>query len=353
MSPMALVRLRGPLKRLAGDRSEHTIEGRSVGELLAEIERANPAARGWILDERGELRRHINVWVNGELGGQETLVQDGDQVEVLPAISGGSLPPMLASVDGAIGPTEEARIPVSDEGLTRGDGGFEVMRLYKGRPFALPDHLARLDRTCAGLRLPYDAEALETEIGALLDAAGPIDALMRVVLTRGGRRILTIEPMPERLPVARVMTVTYSPTRVLDGLKTLSYGGNMLAGRIARERGFDEALLVTPHGRVLEGPTWTFFWVAGGRLLTPPLDDRILDSITRRYVLEECDGQERACTLDDVAAAEEAFIASTVREVMPISTIDGQPLPAAPGPVTEAAAAGLRAHVERELASSV
>jgi sulfur-carrier protein len=86
---MALVRLRGPLKRLAGDRSEHAIEGGSVGELLAELERAHPAARGWILDERGVLRRHINVFVNGELGVQETPVGEDDQVDVLPAISGG------------------------------------------------------------------------------------------------------------------------------------------------------------------------------------------------------------------------------------------------------------------------
>jgi branched-chain amino acid aminotransferase len=349
---MAVVRLRGPLKKLAGDRSEHTIEGASVGELLAELERANPAAKGWILDERGDLRRHINVWVNGELGGQETPVAADDQVEVLPAISGGSLPPMLASVDGTIGPTEEARIPVADEGLTRGDGGFEVLRLYGGRPFALPDHLARLDRTCAGLRLPYDAEALREEIGALLEAAGPVDALMRVVLTRGGRRVLTIEALPPRLQAARVATVTYAPTRVLDGLKTLSYAGNMLAGRLARERGFDEALLVTPHGRVLEGPTWSFFWVAGGRLLTPPLEDRILDSITRRYVLEECDGQEQPCTLDDVAAAEEAFIASTVREVMPIAVVDDIALPAAPGPASLEAGERLARRIERELASA-
>src|SRR5918996_5671353 len=331
---MALVRVRGPLKRLAGDQAEHAIEGGSVGELLLELERSHPAAKGWILDERGVLRRHINVFVNGELGGQDTEVGSDDEVDVLPAISGGSLPPMLASVDGTIGPAEEARIPVTDEGLTRGDGGFEVLRLYDGRPFALADHLARLDRTCAGLRLPYDEDALQAEIGALLDAAGAVDALMRVVLTRGGRRILTIEPLPQRLSVARVATITYSPTRVLDGLKTLSYAGNMLAGRLARERGFDEALLVTPHGRVLEGPTWSFFWVAGGRLCTPPLEDRILDSITRRYVLEECDGEERPCTLDDVAAAEEAFIASTVREVMPISVVDDITLPSAPGPVT-------------------
>lgn len=86
---MALVRVRGPLKRLAGDRSEHTIEGGSVGELLAELERANPAAKGWILDERGMLRRHINVFVNGELGGQDTRVGADDRIDVLPAISGG------------------------------------------------------------------------------------------------------------------------------------------------------------------------------------------------------------------------------------------------------------------------
>lgn len=86
---MALVRLRGPLKRLAGDRAEHAIDGGSVGELLVQLERSHPAAKGWILDERGVLRRHINVFVNGELGSQETPVSADDQIEVLPAISGG------------------------------------------------------------------------------------------------------------------------------------------------------------------------------------------------------------------------------------------------------------------------
>ena len=86
---MALVRLRGPLKRLAGDRSEHALDGASVGELLAAIESAHPAAKGWILDESGMLRRHINVFVNGELGGQDTQVAADDRIDVLPAISGG------------------------------------------------------------------------------------------------------------------------------------------------------------------------------------------------------------------------------------------------------------------------
>ena len=86
---MPLVRLRGPLRRLAGDRAEHTIEGTSVAELLAALEREHPGARGWILDECGDVRRHINVFVNGELGGQDDPVGDGDEVDVLPAISGG------------------------------------------------------------------------------------------------------------------------------------------------------------------------------------------------------------------------------------------------------------------------
>jgi molybdopterin converting factor small subunit len=86
----AFVRLRQPLKRLAGDRSEHTLAGGTVLELLQELERANPAVEGWILDERGELRRHINVFVNGELRAAGAAVGDGDRVDVLPAISGGT-----------------------------------------------------------------------------------------------------------------------------------------------------------------------------------------------------------------------------------------------------------------------
>jgi branched-chain amino acid aminotransferase len=149
-----------------------------------------------------------------------------------------------------------------------------------------------------------------------------------------------------------VATITYAPGRILDGLKTLSYAGNMLAGRLAKERGYDEALLVTPHGRVLEGPTWTFFWVHGGTLCTPPLEDHILDSITRTRLLEECEVSEQPCTLDDLRAAEEAFIASTVREVMPIAAVDDLELPAAPGSVTLEAQTRLQRRVERELAAA-
>jgi molybdopterin synthase sulfur carrier subunit len=86
---MPLVRLRGPLKQLAGDRTEHAIDGASVDELLRALEIAHPATSGWILDERGVLRRHINVFVNGELGAQDTPVAPDDSIDVLPALSGG------------------------------------------------------------------------------------------------------------------------------------------------------------------------------------------------------------------------------------------------------------------------
>ncbi len=89
---MAVVCLRGPLKRLAGDRSDHTLDGATVAELLRALEREHPATDGWILDERGVVRRHINVFVNGELGTGDSEVGADDRVDVLPAISGGSRP---------------------------------------------------------------------------------------------------------------------------------------------------------------------------------------------------------------------------------------------------------------------
>jgi sulfur-carrier protein len=88
---VAVVKLRGPLKRLAGDRPEHPVGGSTVGELLAALERAQPALEGWILDERGRIRRHINVFVDGDYAREDTPVGPDDRVDVLPAISGGSV----------------------------------------------------------------------------------------------------------------------------------------------------------------------------------------------------------------------------------------------------------------------
>jgi molybdopterin converting factor small subunit len=89
MSVMAMVSVRGPLRKLAGGRAEHEFEGATVVELLRGLELRHPEVSGWILDERGQIRRHINVFVNGERGAERTVVESGDRVEVIPAITGG------------------------------------------------------------------------------------------------------------------------------------------------------------------------------------------------------------------------------------------------------------------------
>jgi branched-chain amino acid aminotransferase len=253
----------------------------------------------------------------------------------------------LASLDGEIMPAAEATIPATDEGLLRGDGVFEVIRVYDGQPFALEEHLRRLERSAANVRLPLDVEAVRADANRLLAhaGAGPGHEALRVALTRGGRRLLLTEPLTPMSERVRLASITYAPTRILDGVKSLSYAANMLASRLAQERGFDEALLVTPHGRVLEAPTSSIFWVQGEEILTPPLDDHILASITRAHVIELTGATERACTLADLEGADEAFLASTIREVQAVGAIDGKEF-AAVGPRTRAAAEALRARIE-------
>jgi branched-chain amino acid aminotransferase len=261
----------------------------------------------------------------------------------------------LASVDGRLLPAAEATVPATDEGFLRGDGAFEVIRVYDGRPFALDEHLDRMERSAAGLRLEPGVPRveLEREVPQLLEARGgsAFDGCLRIVLTRGGRRLLFTEPVPPGPAGARLALVTYAPTRILDGIKSLSYAANMLASRTARERGFDEALLVTPHGRVLEAPTASLFWVdREGVLVTPPLDDHILASITRDRVMQLADVEERSTTPDDLRGASEAMLASTTREVQPVATIEDLELPEAEGERTRAIAGALRAHIEESLA---
>jgi branched-chain amino acid aminotransferase len=259
----------------------------------------------------------------------------------------------LASVDGAVMLASRATIPATDEGLLRGDGAFEVIRLYAGRPFAFEEHLQRLERSASNLRLPLDLEAVRSDAHRLLAHAGtgPDHELLRIVVTRGGRRLLLTESLPATPERARLATITYAPTRVLDGVKSLSYAANMLAHRLARERGFDEALLVSPHGRVLEGPTSSIFWVKDGETLTPPLGEHILASITRRVVIEESGARERECTLEELMAADEVFLASTVREVQPVIAVDDRRYDGE-APVTIAIAEQVAARIKSELDAS-
>jgi branched-chain amino acid aminotransferase len=256
----------------------------------------------------------------------------------------------LASVDGRVTATAAATIGLKDDGLYRGDGVFEVIRLYGGRPFALGDHLDRLGRSAAAIHLEFDRAALEAEIGALLAQAGAADGQLRLILTRGGRRIAATEPVPAHAAAVAVATVPYSSTGILDRVKSLSYAANMHATRLAKERGADEAVLVAADGTVLEPPTSTVFWAtADGILRTPSLDHPILDSITRDRLLAAVDAQQGSFPVADLRGASEAFLASTTREVQAVSSVDGTALPKVPGPRTLEAQRAFATILEREL----
>jgi branched-chain amino acid aminotransferase len=256
----------------------------------------------------------------------------------------------LASVDGAISPTGEAMVPLRDDGLYRGDGAFEVIRLYEGRPFALGDHLDRLQRSAAAIQLEFDRAALEREIEALLTELGDADGQLRLIVTRGGRRIAATEPIPAHADTVSLATVAYCPSVILNGVKSLSYAANMQATRLAQAQGADEAVLVQPDGIVLEPPTSSIFWVSPqGGLRTPALDNGVLESITRDRLVKALHVEDGAWPVADLRAAPEAFLASTTREIQAVSAIDGAELPAAPGPRTREAQEAFATTLGQEL----
>ena len=117
----------------------------------------------------------------------------------------------LASVDGRISPTTEATIPLPEDGLYRGDGVFEVIRLYRGQPFALREHLDRIERSAAAIELPVERPLIETELEALLAEFGTDDAQLRIVLTRGGRQRLIVgapDSAVDRGPIVAHLSAT-------------------------------------------------------------------------------------------------------------------------------------------------
>jgi branched-chain amino acid aminotransferase len=266
------------------------------------------------------------------------------------AASNADSTPELASLDGAVTPASQARIEATDEGLLRGDGVFEVIRLYGGRPFALGEHLDRLERSASAIELPVDRTSVQNELQALLDDFGEFEGQLRIVITRGGRRLLLTEPLPPRGETIALATVTYAPSVILTGAKTLSYAANMEATRLAKGKGAEEALLVRPDGVVLEAPTSTLFFAGeDGKLRTPEIGAGILESITRLRIVSELDVEEGTYETAEVLAAQEAFLASTTREVQPVASIDGTRLPQAPGPRTTEAIESFNAVVKREL----
>jgi branched-chain amino acid aminotransferase len=242
-----------------------------------------------------------------------------------------------AVLDGELMRTGEAMIPATDDGLIRGDGAFDAFMVRDGRPWARREHLDRLERSCAALQLACPRAELEADIDLLLTAAPAGEAVVRVILTRGGRRLCRLETRGDTDALTRpvrLLPVVYDPSVLLNGVKTLSYAANMLASRRATAAGYDEALLVRSDGTVLEGPTCSIFWVRAGRLRTPALGTGILASITRRVILDSLSVEEGAYSFEDVVAAEEAFLTSTARLAQPIAAIGETELPPAPGQLT-------------------
>jgi branched-chain amino acid aminotransferase len=240
-------------------------------------------------------------------------------------------------LDGELMRAGEAMIPAGDDGLIRGDGAFDAFPVIDGRPFARAAHLDRLERSCAALDLPCPREQIEADIDLLLTRTGDGYMAIRVLLTRGGHRICRLEPrgdVSELTKPVRLGPVTYNPSVLLNGVKSLSYGANMLASRRAVAAGYDEALLVRSDGVVLEGPTCSIFWVRDGHLQTPALETGILASITRRVILESLPVEEGSFSLEHVLGAEEAFLVSTARLGQPIAAIGEVILREAPGPQT-------------------
>jgi branched-chain amino acid aminotransferase len=256
---------------------------------------------------------------------------------------------LLCSIDGEIGALAEGRIAITDDGFLRGDGAFEVLRLYGGKPFALKDHLDRLQRSADGVFLEWDRSSFEREIEALLEANEEADSSLRLVITRGGRRLAMVEQPPPFEHGISLQSVTYQPTIVLTGLKTLSYEANMTATRIAMSRGAKEALLVLPGGKVLEAPTSTIFWATeDGVIRTPKLNAGILASITRDRILKAVPVEESDYDIAELLSASEVFLASSIREVQGVSELDGVSFDC-PGPTTKRVQGLLSERIQAEL----
>jgi branched-chain amino acid aminotransferase len=267
-------------------------------------------------------------------------------------------------IDGRIVPPEQALVSVFDRGFLYGDSVFESLRTYGGVPFALDEHLARLERSAARvfIALPVSLAVLRGEILAALDSHGSPEAYLRVTLTRGIGRALGLDPELAEQPLRVVLVATLSvpPAELYErGMAAITFRaerpsdapavadakiGNyllaVLAMRRARAEGAGEALLEDENGYILEGSTSNLFAVFAGRLLTPPETAAILPGITRAHTLAIAADMGLAIELrtpqkSELLQADEVFISSSIRELVPVVSIDGQRVgPGVPGPIT-------------------
>lgn len=213
---------------------------------------------------------------------------------------------------------------VLDDGLVRGDGVFEGMRQYGRRVRTVDAHLGRLERSATTIMLPFDRQLLAGELAEFSRATAEPDCAIRLMLTRGGQRIFREEPLPAPAASWRLHPVEHRVTPLLTASKTLSYAANMQANRLAKQAGCDEALFIRADDRaVLEAPTSSFCWIEGDTVVFPPLELGVLDSLTRRLVVEACETRTRTMPVDELAGADGALLVSTVMEARPIREVAG------------------------------
>jgi branched-chain amino acid aminotransferase len=264
---------------------------------------------------------------------------------------------MKVWLDGRLLEAKHASVSIADHGLTVGDGVFETLALRDGAPFALTRHLERLARSADLLGLvPPPADELRLAVAELLAAEGGTlaggPARLRITITGGagpfgserGDALPTVlvtvsagRPWP---PTADVVVVpwTRNENAPTTGAKTTSYADNVVALAEAHRRGGAEAIFGNTVGQLCEGTGSNVFVGIGGRLYTPPLTSGCLAGITRELLLEWTEAEEETLSLAALADADEAFLASSTRDVQPIRAVDGNPLRLAPGPLTRAAA---------------
>jgi branched-chain amino acid aminotransferase len=257
---------------------------------------------------------------------------------------------MKAWVDGQLldDPTAPA-ISVADHGFTVGDGVFEAIKVVGGQPFALSRHLTRLARSAAGMGLPpFDEQVVRRGVAATLEGQDLPLGRIRITYTGGpaplgsGRGthpptlvVAAAAMMPYELTTA-IVTVPWPRNErgALAGLKTTSYGENVVALAHAAERGASEAIFANLAGHLCEGTGANIFYVVDGELRTPTLASGCLAGVTRALVLEWYGATEVDEPVEVLERASEIFLVSTTRDIQPVHTCDGRSYPA-PGPVAD------------------
>lgn len=235
-----------------------------------------------------------------------------------------------------------------DPGFLTGEGVYETLRVVRSTPFAARRHLERLAVSAARFGLPRPD--LRAALAEVIAANGVVDGRMRITLT-AQTALVTVGALTPWPAVEKVVTVPWPRNErgALAGVKSISFGENKVALAYAHDLGAGEGIFGNVAGNLCEGTASNVFLAVDGRLVTPPLSAGCLAGVTRQLVIELAGAEEADMPLDALAQAEEAFLSSSTRNVQPIASVDGVPLPSPPGPLTRAVAAAFTDLLARDL----